>query len=368
MEPAMTVKVSIIVPVYNVEQYLEECIRSCVNQTWRNLQIVLIDDGSSDSSASICNQWAEKDERIIVIHCKNGGVSRARNKGIEIADGDLICFVDGDDTADSQMIECAIKEMKQDVDLVVWGYQTVDSDKDTLDRKLPENAVIYFETDRERAEYISRTFLSPDHTWAVWNKMFRKEKIDTYLPPFPEHIQIAEDLCFNFHYLLNSQKIVTISKALYSYRIRSDSAMGKAKLRMDYNRVLHLASSMRDYLKRTNCAAEEKLFPVYMYRLLENEHERVSDFPLTDYPELREELGKDSMELAFFREQFEKPSHLFPELKELYGKVKALRVINYVEYICNGNRLKYHLYRMIIKWYSRLLFWLNPWNLIHRTD
>lgn len=99
-------KVSVVVPVYNVEEYLEECIDSILNQTYPNIELILVDDGSVDKSGYICDQYALADDRIHVVHKKNSGVSESRNTGISVASGEFICFVDSDDWIDSNMIEC----------------------------------------------------------------------------------------------------------------------------------------------------------------------------------------------------------------------------------------------------------------------
>ena len=101
--------ISIIVPIYNVELYLEKCIESIINQTYKNLEIILVDDGSTDSCGKICDEYAKKDNRIKVIHKINGGLSDARNKGMEIAKGKYIGFVDGDDYVASDMYETLYK-------------------------------------------------------------------------------------------------------------------------------------------------------------------------------------------------------------------------------------------------------------------
>lgn len=98
-------KISVIVPVYGVERYISDCIRSLCDQTWKNLEILLIDDGSKDGSGKICDEWAKKDSRIRVFHVENGGQSRARNIGMKEASGDYIGFVDGDDAAAPEMYE-----------------------------------------------------------------------------------------------------------------------------------------------------------------------------------------------------------------------------------------------------------------------
>ena len=97
--------VSVIVPIYNVEKYLEKCIESIVNQTYKNLEIILVDDGSPDNCPAICDEWAQKDSRIKVIHKKNGGLSSARNAGLEVSNGEYISFVDSDDWLDENTFE-----------------------------------------------------------------------------------------------------------------------------------------------------------------------------------------------------------------------------------------------------------------------
>ena len=117
---------SIIVPVYNVEQYLENCINSVLNQSYRNFQLILVDDGSKDSSGEICDRFAQKDSRVKVMHKQNAGVSGARNTGIEIATGQFICFIDSDDWIESDYLQKIVDEI-YDFDILffgsVWHYE-----------------------------------------------------------------------------------------------------------------------------------------------------------------------------------------------------------------------------------------------------
>ena len=106
-------KVSIIVPVYNVEKYVERCIESIIKQSYKNLEIILIDDGSKDNSGKICDEYAEKDNRIKVIHKKNGGLSDARNTGLNIADGEYICFIDSDDYIHKDLVKDNLEKLIQ---------------------------------------------------------------------------------------------------------------------------------------------------------------------------------------------------------------------------------------------------------------
>ena len=118
--------ITIIVPIYNVEKYLRECIESICRQTYRNIEIILINDGSNDNSAKICDEYKEKDSRIKVIHKENGGVSSARNKGLEIAKGAYITFVDGDDYIDEKYCEKLLKNLKENnVECVLCGFNRI---------------------------------------------------------------------------------------------------------------------------------------------------------------------------------------------------------------------------------------------------
>lgn len=121
----MGIKISVIIPVYNVEKYLTQCINSVISQSYRNLEIILIDDGSSDNSSQMCDDFARQDSRIKVIHKINGGLSSARNAGIKIATGDYLLFLDSDDYWDSvdAMKECAEVCTKSHPDVVMFGYK-----------------------------------------------------------------------------------------------------------------------------------------------------------------------------------------------------------------------------------------------------
>ena len=122
----MDEKISVIVPVYNVEQYLERCVDSIINQTYKNLEIILVNDGSTDNSGQLCDKLAKKDNRIRVIHKENGGLSDARNVGIDEAKSDLIGFIDSDDYIDEDMYELLINNMKNaNADLSMCGHYDV---------------------------------------------------------------------------------------------------------------------------------------------------------------------------------------------------------------------------------------------------
>ena len=148
----MSKKISIIVPIYNVEQYLDKCIESLVNQTYKNLEIILIDDGSKDNSRKIVNSWTAKDNRIKSIHKKNGGLSDARNAGMKIATGDYIGFVDSDDWINYKMYEVLINNLeKYNADISACAINKID-EKYFIDEKQVLNENICMFTAEEALE------------------------------------------------------------------------------------------------------------------------------------------------------------------------------------------------------------------------
>lgn len=131
--------VTIVIPIYNVEKYLNRCIDSVVNQTYQNLEIILVDDGSPDQCPQLCDEWAEKDERIKVVHKKNAGLGMARNTGIENATGEYICFFDSDDYVERETIEkCVIKAKQCQADIVCFGRTALKSTGDIINIEIPK--------------------------------------------------------------------------------------------------------------------------------------------------------------------------------------------------------------------------------------
>ena len=119
--------ISVIVPIYKVEEYLDRCVESLINQTYKNLEIILVDDGSPDNCPQMCEAWAQKDSRIKVVHKENGGLSDARNAGFEVATGDIISFIDSDDWIEPEMFETMLSQMeKDDSDIVSCGVNWVE--------------------------------------------------------------------------------------------------------------------------------------------------------------------------------------------------------------------------------------------------
>lgn len=210
--------ISVIVPVYKVEEYLSQCIRSIVNQTYQKLQIILIDDGSPDRCPEICNKWEKLDSRITVIHQNNCGSGQARNRALDIAQGDFVAFVDSDDYIAPTMYEFLHNLFRDDIDIVECGFHTVYDDNVEFDNITSPFKVKKFTAEEAVMENIrDRIFRQ-----LIWNKLYRKSTIDDIR--FPAGSKIDDEF-WTYQVLANARKLVYTDKRLYAYRQQENSVM-----------------------------------------------------------------------------------------------------------------------------------------------
>ena len=202
--------ISVIVPIFNVEKYLERCIQSIVNQTYQNLEIILIDDGSPDNCPAMCDEWAEKDKRIKVIHKQNGGVSSARNEGIKAASGDYIGFVDPDDAIDKTMYECMLAAIKDyNLDVCCCNIKKVNQSGDTIAEDFTPPGI--FTGQDIILNYISKVYFSR----SCGNKLFKLNIIRNNKIYFDKSYSFGEDYIFNYEYFKFAQRAYVIKENLY---------------------------------------------------------------------------------------------------------------------------------------------------------
>lgn len=212
--------VSVIVPVYNTQDYLNNCIDSILEQSYKNIEIILIDDGSTDQSAKICDQYATIDNRVRVIHQNNSGVSNARNTGLEQSNGSYITFIDSDDTIDKDFIDVLYNGFDNSIDMTVCSFDIVKVQHDPdLRNSICEVGARKVLSKDEAIETVLRGELFGGHSC---NKMFRKKVLENI--KFQDNIHICEDMLFVIEYLLKSNNVLYIEKPLYRYYIRDNSA------------------------------------------------------------------------------------------------------------------------------------------------
>lgn len=206
--------ISIIVPVYNVEKYLDRCVESIVSQTYKNLEIILVDDGSPDNCPALCEEWAEKDRRIKVIHKKNGGVSSARNAGVEGAKGDYIAFVDSDDYIEQGAYEFMINSaVKDDSDILVCSYFADNTDDENTDNAL---------WDVPQSDALSKIACGDYKYGVLWNKLYKKSVAENIMMP---DLVCCEDLVYNYFAFKNAKKIKESNAKYYHYMSNDESTV-----------------------------------------------------------------------------------------------------------------------------------------------
>ena len=210
--------VSVIVPVYKTEKYLNHCINSIVGQTYNNLEIILVDDGSPDRCPAICDLWKEKDERIKVFHQVNAGGGQARNLALDKSKGKFVIFVDSDDYIAPFMIEFLYKQFQDDVDIVECGYCITHNDNAEFDEESEGYRWESFGAEEAVLENIKDRMFRQ----IIWNKMYRKSVVGDVRFPVRKNI---DDEFWTYQVLGNARKVIYTNKVLYAYRQQENSVM-----------------------------------------------------------------------------------------------------------------------------------------------
>ena len=225
-------KISIIVPVYNVERYLRQCIDSILAQTYTDFELLLIDDGSPDNSGTICDEYAQKDPRIRVFHKPNGGVSTARNMGIDNAKGEYISFIDADDELYPNAYETMMKYINDDIDIVFAGFEKYD-EQGKLIYSVDKNYAAKLDADSLITTMFRPIILY--YQGFIWNKLFRLSIINDNSLRFNEKIYFNEDRLFVTEYLCSmKQNGFYCTKPVYKYYIHNSSAFSSIKHSFNY--------------------------------------------------------------------------------------------------------------------------------------
>lgn len=210
--------VSVIVPIYKTEEYLDKCISSILSQTYENIEIILVDDGSPDHCSKICDLYRERDSRIKVIYQQNAGAGQARNRALDIAQGMYIIFVDSDDYIAPAMIESMYRCFSEEIDIVECDFCEVYDDNANFSDVNEQSNVRVFSTEEAMLEHIN------DHYFRqlIWNKMYRRSITTNVRFPVGKKI---DDEFWTYKVLGNAKKLIHINKVLYAYRQQSNSVM-----------------------------------------------------------------------------------------------------------------------------------------------
>nr|WP_176790360.1 glycosyltransferase [uncultured Ruminococcus sp.] len=272
------IKISLIVPCYNIRKYLPRCIESILAQTYKNLEIILISDGSTDGTDEVIREYAKKDSRIIPIFKQNSGVSDTRNRGLDIATGDYIGFVDGDDYIEPEMYETLLKNaIENNADISHCGYQMV----------FPSRVDYYYNTGKKVIQdnkkgirdIIVGDYVEP----SPCIKIYRKNIVNNLRMPI--NIKINEDVLFNFYAFVNSKKSVYEDLPFYHYILRKGSA---ATSKINQNKLfdpVRVRKEIFEYsLKNLDNEIQSVAYSSYLNSII-NLYRVVSNSKLKEYKE-----------------------------------------------------------------------------------
>lgn len=284
--------VSVIIPAYNIEDYIGRCLDSIISQTYKNLEIIVVDDGSRDHTGEILDNYAKKDRRIKVIHKENGGVSSARNKGIEAAEGDYIGFIDGDDLIESEMYKTLVDLLEEEnADIAHCGYQMV----------FPDRVDYYHNTGKKKIQtteeglkdLLSGEMIEP----GLVNKLYKKELIKNCR--LNETVKINEDLLMNYQLFKLSQKSVYYDITPYSYMIRSSSATGANSLIKKREDALRVLNQIKDDCINNNLLSI--IYKRYIYLLMAICRDDLKDRSYIEYQKKQRKQLKKELKTDIFK-------------------------------------------------------------------
>lgn len=293
---------SVIVPVYNVEAYVEECLKSILSQTFKDFELLLVDDGSSDKSGEICDRYADNDDRIRVIHQKNNGVSSARNTALTVSSGEWITFVDSDDYVEQDYFEQLIAPIRtsDEIDFTHGGCTNCDS---TGHQTGIEQQYSFYHGD-------DKAYLLENYRGLLPGKMFRSSIIREHHIAFDEKVKVAEDLIFTTEYLTHVREFAFVENTGYLYRRHSTSVTHS--IVRDYSEALRSYRHQKDAFskfvehyalpessKRNAMLAREMFNTILLlYRRPDNRSERIArirgDFDESDFRLLGSTPGRET--------------------------------------------------------------------------
>lgn len=249
-------KISIIIPIYNVEKYLDRCMESLLGQTLQDIELIMVDDGSPDRCPQMCEEYARKDSRIKVIHKSNAGLGHARNSGLEVATGEFVAFIDSDDYVDTSMFEILYKEaLKTRADAVFCAYQIHDKNRDG-EILFSKQKLLHGE---EIINYIADMIASPVEIkeermecMSAWNGIYKKKILDKKNIRFMSEREIvSEDIVFNVDFLKGCNCIALVPQPLYYYCINGNSLSQTFK-ESKFSGIVRLYQSLIDRTAELN--------------------------------------------------------------------------------------------------------------------
>lgn len=258
---------SVIVPVYNVEKYLRQCLDSLVHQTFKDFEVIVVDDGSTDFSGMICDEYARNYEFVQVIHQINSGLSEARNKGMSVAKGRWLVFVDSDDWVETAMLErLSLYMLSSHADLYRFNVQKTDIKGNQTEKLLftVENDMVSFNGEVSKFQFCFHKFLQYQTGWEVWGGIYKRDIVQWHQIHFSNTKKVfAEDLLFTYQYLLYVRNMAQVCDVFYNYRNRNSSLVNSASEESIIPRICALGETIYQKI----CEEDMKYFKKNYYKL-----------------------------------------------------------------------------------------------------
>jgi glycosyltransferase involved in cell wall biosynthesis len=339
-------KVSVMVPVYNVEKYFPRCIESIINQTYTNLEILLVDDGSTDRSGFLCDEYAAKDERIKVFHKENGGVSSARNMGLDNATGERLAFIDADDWIGSQYIQNLLNIC---FDLIIGGYRVFDTIGVYSIIKLPQTNY-----NKDTFKVFLSEHLHRLYSHVPWGKIYKREIVEHYKLRYDVKVRVGEDYLFNLNYLLFCGSVQIVDKSEYYYF--SNATMSE-RYNLQNSEICYIIESLNTKIEQLNKIYNTNLifstktilaqYPIQKIYDEQNDNDYYLLYKSFFMQSLKNDLYNDELCSPILNSIFMIKKHYF-EKHYIYGKYLMKRMHNLYGHVYDSVRFTRKIDRVII--------------------
>lgn len=338
----MTQLISIIVPVYNVEKFLPKCIDSVMKQSYRDFELLLIDDGSTDNSAAICDEYAGRYECCRVFHRKNAGVTASRNIGLSEAKGKYIVFLDSDDYIEKETLAKIYEQMEvQQYDICSFAARRIDeAGRFLYELRFDDMVTSLCFQDESRDKFLLKDFLQYRTGWEVCFHAFRRDIIEREQIRFEEKLSYAEDLLFTFEYMLYVDRWIKIPDILYNYTLRAGSATKELERKVMIEGIMYYAfERIRKRLcqKDSNCYNAQSISLFYaalLYYFFPSFTCFIGIEGVRDILKAPEIWSVQERELKILVSKKK-------ELQELFGEKAGTEMYHRIIYLLDGNGKKY---------------------------
>lgn len=252
-----TCDISIIVPIYNSDRYLEACIESILSQTFTSFELILINDGSTDNSGNICNRYSRCDDRVIAIHKENGGVSSARNKGIDCASGRYVCFIDADDTVECDFLDQLSRiSTEGDYDFITGGFKVIlRRDQKELRRACPEFSGNIIEFLQNIQAFVQCTNLQ-----SAWGKLYKLDILRNFNICFNSAYSFGEDTLFVYDYLRHTSTVAAVNSCAYHYIEHDRTTLSNKNIYLKLEMYIYLLNQLKSLLEHYEIKLDDDLF------------------------------------------------------------------------------------------------------------